>query len=311
MDLSFADPQSEGPFEARYLAFLETVANLRPRLHRYCARMTSSILDGEDIVQEALFLAYRKLDQFEDGRPLAPWLFRIAHNQCIDFLRRKTVRLEAERDAATDAEIQTAEPTLAALDLPWAVERLVVNLPPKERACVLLKDVLGESIEEIAEVIGSTAGGVKAALHRGRGKLARLAGQTPAETLAAVPASRAEIPPVYFEYVDRFNRRDWEGLRALIRDDARLRVADRFAGSLENSPYFGRYAAMKTLWRMAVGWLEGVPVVVSLGLQGETWIVRGFVRIEIDEGLVVAITDYRHCPWMASWAEVSLAGAAS
>ena len=69
-----------GPFEARYLAFLETVSQIRPRLHRYCARMTGSVLDGEDIVQDALFEAYRKLDQFDDSRPLSPWLFRIAHN---------------------------------------------------------------------------------------------------------------------------------------------------------------------------------------------------------------------------------------
>jgi len=61
-----------GPFEARYLAFLETVTQLRPSLHRYCARMTGSVMDGEDVVQEALFEAYRKLDQFDDRRPLKP-----------------------------------------------------------------------------------------------------------------------------------------------------------------------------------------------------------------------------------------------
>src|SRR6266481_8759307 len=89
-----------GPFEARYLAFLETVTNLRPSLHRYCSRMTGSLLDGEDVVQDALIEAYRKLDQFDDSRPLKPWLFRIAHNRCIDFLRRKGVRDQAEAAAA-------------------------------------------------------------------------------------------------------------------------------------------------------------------------------------------------------------------
>src|SRR5215469_15995974 len=85
-----------GPFEDRYLAFLETISTLRPSLHRYCARMTGSVMDGEDVVQEALFEAYRKLDQFYQSRPLKPWLFRIAHNRCIDFLRRKGLRNEAE-----------------------------------------------------------------------------------------------------------------------------------------------------------------------------------------------------------------------
>jgi RNA polymerase sigma-70 factor, ECF subfamily len=89
-----------GPVEARYLAFLETISSLRPSLHRYCARMTGSVMDGEDVVQEALFEAYRNLDKFDESRPLKPWLFRIAHNRCIDFLRRRGVRDEAETAAA-------------------------------------------------------------------------------------------------------------------------------------------------------------------------------------------------------------------
>src|ERR1700732_3549503 len=90
------DIDAIGLFEARYTAFLETVTHLRPRLHRYCARMPGSVLDGEDVAQGALFEAYRKLDSFDDTRPLSPWLFRIAHNRCIDFLRRREVREEAE-----------------------------------------------------------------------------------------------------------------------------------------------------------------------------------------------------------------------
>src|SRR3954469_18754414 len=86
-----ADPEARpaGRPDARYLAFLETISHLRPSLHRYCARMTGSVLDGEDVAQDALFRAYRKLDTFDDARPLAPWLLRIAHNRCIDFLRRR------------------------------------------------------------------------------------------------------------------------------------------------------------------------------------------------------------------------------
>jgi len=86
---------ASGPVDARYLAFLETISTLRPSMHRYCARMTGSVMDGEDVVQEALIEAYRKMDQFDDSRPLKPWLFRIAHNRCIDFLRRKGVRDES------------------------------------------------------------------------------------------------------------------------------------------------------------------------------------------------------------------------
>src|SRR5215510_12811419 len=101
-----------GRFEARYLAFLETIATLRPSLHRYCARMTGSVMDGEDLVQEALFEAYRKMDKFDESGPMKPWLFGIAHNRCIDFLRRRRVRDEAEAAAAAPEARESAEPAL-------------------------------------------------------------------------------------------------------------------------------------------------------------------------------------------------------
>src|SRR3981189_2161157 len=100
-----------GPFESRYLAFLETITHLRPSLHRYCSRMTGSVMDGEDVVQDALFQAYRKLDSFDDDRPLSPWLFRIAHNRCIDFLRRRGVREEAEAAVVEPDFVAPAEPS--------------------------------------------------------------------------------------------------------------------------------------------------------------------------------------------------------
>src|SRR5260370_22208967 len=101
--------------------------------------MAGSITDGEDVVQDALFRAYRRLETFDDSRPLVPWLFRIAHNQCIDFLRRRGVREEAEAAAAEPDLIERGDP---APTVGPAIEHLVLNLPPKERACVLLKDVL-------------------------------------------------------------------------------------------------------------------------------------------------------------------------
>src|ERR1700747_461751 len=166
------DMEAHGPFEARYLAFLETITQLRPRLHRYCSRMTGSVMDGEDVVQDALFEAYRKLDQYDDSRPLAPWLFRIAHNRCIDFLRRRGVRVEAETAAmGADSCLPRNSPGLGG---GRAVEQVVMSLPPKERACVLLKDVFDYTLDEIAELVSSTVGGVKAALNRGRSRLAGL-----------------------------------------------------------------------------------------------------------------------------------------
>lgn len=153
----------------RYLAFLETAVQLRPKLHRYCTSMIGSALDGEDVGQDALFDAYRRLETYDGRRPIGPWLFRIAHNRCIDVLRRREARVRGEDSAEEPAVTPASDPAGPALGR--AVERLVHRLPPKERACVLLKDLFDYTIEEVADLVGSTPGGVKAALHRGREKL--------------------------------------------------------------------------------------------------------------------------------------------
>jgi RNA polymerase sigma-70 factor, ECF subfamily len=280
-----------GPFEARYLAFLETVAQIRPKLHRYCSRMTGSVLDGEDVIQDALFEAYRKLDQFDDSRPLSPWLFRIAHNRCIDFLRHRGVRAEAEAGAAVPDVVTPKEPTL--LDIGRAVEHLVVTLPPKERACVLLKDVFDYSLEEIAELVDSTVGGVKAALNRGRAKLAA----SPHPPRASRPAN-PELAQVLQLYVERFNRRDWNGVRELISADARLRVADAFAGKMADSSYFGNYQRWSMPWKLAVGEVEGELVVIILRRGADTWAPYSIVRLNMVSQHIDSIVDYAHCPWV-------------
>jgi RNA polymerase sigma-70 factor, ECF subfamily len=286
-----------GKFEARYLAFLETISNLRPSLHRYCSRMTGSVLDGEDVVQEALFQAYRMLETFDDSRPLAPWLFRIAHNRCIDFLRRREVRREAETAAVAPESMMQVELPVdpPGSDLGRAVEHLVLALPPKERACVLLKDVLDYSLAEIADLVDSTVGGVKAALKRGRSKLATLPDRGTVQR-----AENADLAPLLHLYVERFNRRDWDGLRELISDDARLRVADRFAGLLREAPYFGNYERWPVPWRLTVGEVDGEPVIIILQRGPDGTEREGVARLEVTGHRVTRITDYIHCPWIVS-----------
>lgn len=280
-----------GKFEARYLAFLETISHLRPRLHRYCSRMLGSITDGEDVVQDALFCAYRSLDTFDETRPLTPWLFRIAHNQCIDFLRSRGVREEAEAAAARPDFVEPAESPDSAIGP--AIEHLVLNLPPKERACVLLKDIFEYSLEEIAGLVDSTVGGVKAALNRGRSKLASL------ENRSAPPrGSTPESREILHLYVQRFNRRDWDDLRELISADARLLVADRFSGRFADSGYLGVYERMRQTWRLTLGEVDGEPLIVLLNLRDGAWEIEGIVRLNAGpDGRIERISDYQHCPW--------------
>ncbi len=285
------DPIDVGPFDARYSAFLETITQLRPHLHRYCARMTGSVMDGEDVVQEALFEAYRKLDKFDEGRPFKPWLFRIAHNRCVDLLRRRGARNEAEAVAAVDEAVLPIEP----LDLGHALEHLVLTLPPKERSCVLLKDVFDYSLEDIAGMVDSTVGGVKAALNRARTKLAASAPQ------ANIPRSaNPEVTRVTRLYVERFNRRDWDGVRELISADARLNVADAFAGKVSDAPYFSNWGRWSMPWKLANGEVDGEPAVIILQRGPDTWTPYSVVRLSVVGGRVEHIADYAHCPWVIS-----------
>lgn len=284
--------------EDRYRAFLEAIAQLRPRLHRFCARMAGSVLDGEDIAQEALFEAYRNLDKFDSARPLKPWLFQIAYNRSIDYLRRHALRVAAETASAIPDVTTPVDP--ARLDFGRAVEHLVISLPPKERACVLLKDVLEYSLEETAEIVGSTPGGAKAALHRAREKLATLPARSRGPSALAPEVHRA-----IQLYVDLFNNRDWDGLRELIRADARLMVADAFAGKLADSPYFSNYDRVWGSWKMAAGEADGELVVVRLNRAGDNWTAYSIIRLRVASDRVEAIEDYSHCPWVISAAHFS------
>ena len=81
---------------------LALAAELRPDLHRYCARLMGSVIDGEDVVQDTLIRAFAALEDLEEAPQLRPWLFRIAHNWGLDLLRSRDVRMAEPIDAAAD-----------------------------------------------------------------------------------------------------------------------------------------------------------------------------------------------------------------
>jgi RNA polymerase sigma-70 factor (ECF subfamily) len=148
--------------------FLGLVADLRPELHRYCARLTGSVIDGEDIVQDTLARAFYAMSQTVEVPPLRPWLFRIAHNAGVDFLRSRG-RRQTEPTNEID-EIAAYDDAPDPLVVRAALARFL-TLPLTQRSAVILKDVLGHSLEETAETMGTTVMAVKAALVRGRANL--------------------------------------------------------------------------------------------------------------------------------------------
>src|SRR5262249_29184677 len=124
--------------------FLALVADVRPELHRYCARMTGSIADGEAVVRDPLARAYYALRELAPLPPLRPWLFRIAHNRALDHNRRYDRRMRDPLDdgALLDTANDPAD-SLAHGEAVRAAVSLFLDLPPSQRSCAILNDVLG------------------------------------------------------------------------------------------------------------------------------------------------------------------------
>jgi RNA polymerase sigma-70 factor (ECF subfamily) len=236
--------------------FLALVADVRPELHRYCARMTGSVADGEDIVQDTLARAYYCLPELESLPPLRAWLFRIAQNRALDWLRRYDKRMGEPLEGVVEVVDDEPDPedTVARDEAVRAAIGRFVELAPAQRSAVILKDVLGHSLAEIAELLELTVPAVKAALHRGRVRL---------REQARTQSPRPDAPsPTLVRYVGLFTARDWDGVRALLAEDVRLDLVSQWqrAGRREVGSYFTNYASLHD-WRLAAAWLDGREVV--------------------------------------------------
>jgi RNA polymerase sigma-70 factor (ECF subfamily) len=200
------DPSS--PSAARHAQLLALAGELRPALHRYCARLMGSVIEGEDVVQDTFARAFVALDELQEAPPLRAWLFRIAHNRALDLLRSRAIRASEPVEAAHEVADPESPDPVEVLMRREAVETAVsrfVELPTVQRSVLILKDVLDQSLEEIAAMLDLTVNAVKAHLARGRARLKAINAQTPAQ-----PAPRPPSPAVA-RYVALFNRHDWTG----------------------------------------------------------------------------------------------------
>ena len=282
--------------------FLALVEHVRPELHRYCTRMTGSAADGEDVVQETLARACYELSQMQAMPPLRPWLFRIAHNRAIDHWRHERLRAAEPLDAAAEVAGEAKLEPDSLLDRRQAVEAALgsfLALAPAQRGCVILKDVLEHSLEEIAVELELSVPAVKAALHRGRAALQALG--------EAAPAIRPrDTSAALRRYASLFNAHDWDGVRSLLADDVRLDLVSRrkAAGRRDVGVYFGNYGRTAG-WHLAPAWLEGREVLAVLD-DPEATSPRYFIELAWRDGEVASIRDFRYVAYIAQEASFEL-----
>ncbi|MFZ1017544.1 MAG: sigma-70 family RNA polymerase sigma factor [Candidatus Cybelea sp.] len=285
--------------------FMELVVDIRPELHRYCARMTGSVFDGEDVVQETLAKAYYALGQMVQPPNLRPWLFRIAHNTAMDFIKRyERQHVEPVADVP-----DRAEPEEAGVDpeLVEAALTVFAELPPTQRSAAILKDVLGQSLEETAHTMGTTVGAVKAALSRARANIARTPRVRFAES--AQPVS-SETLTTLRRYADLFNAHDWDELRALLGAESRLEVVSRVQHPRAvDAGYYDRYAAYTKTedLRAEAGFVDGAPVIAIFSPPSSREPAY-FVLLEVSAGRISVIRDFRYVPYIAIDARYSASG---
>jgi RNA polymerase sigma-70 factor, ECF subfamily len=258
--------------------FASLTEPFRRELLAHCYRMLGSVDDAEDVVQETYLRAWRSYDDFEGRSSLRTWLYRIATNACLNALQHSSRRLlpsglgapaDDPNTPTTPAgpEVAWLQPIPDALVTPEAVVTqreslrlaLVASLqylPPRQRAVLILRDVLAWPAAEVAEALGITTAAVKSALQRARGRLEQVAPAADDVTEPDVPEARALLD----EYMAAFETSDAQRLERLLRRDFALEMtgtATWFAGIDTCMPFLVAQAlGSPGEWRM-------VPVVAN------------------------------------------------
>ncbi len=291
----------ENPIEAPERVFEDAIRELRPKLHRYCARMTGSVIDGEDVLQDALVKAFSAFPRAGTISNLESWLFRIAHNAALDYLRKRA----RHNGALAHEDVDPSADPLSVLEDRETVAddlRTFMRLPLVQRSSVILMDVLGYSLQDIAAIMDSSVPAVKSALHRGRQRLAEIANEP--EDFPSPVLDEHEVTMLN-AYVDRFNARDFDAIRRMIADEVRLELVNktRMNGRAEVQTYFSNYDGVRD-WYLRAGTVEGRAAALVYDRENSPT-PQYFILLEWNGERLTFIRDFRYARYVADGAETA------
>jgi RNA polymerase sigma-70 factor (ECF subfamily) len=270
--------------------FGNATERFRPELLAHCYRMLGSVHDAQDLVQETYLRAWRGWAGFEGRSSTRAWLYQIATNVCLTALRHGSRRvLPSGLGAPSDdpdgpvrpagAEVAWLEPfptpspraqiadpaeiAAARDDLRLAVIASLQHLPARQRAVLVLREVLRFSAIEVGEILGMSVPAVKSALQRARARLAEVRPRPDTTVEPDEPAARAVLD----RYVDAFQRADAVALESLLRTDASLELIGMrtwFAGKRTCAPYLARHVLNEPgEYRMFATSANGQPAAIA------------------------------------------------
>ena len=200
-------------------AFSRLTEPYRRELIAYCYRLTGTLTEAEDMVQECFLRAFKALEAFEGRASLRAWLYKIAHNLCLNHVQRRPpvwAPLEEAQSQRREMSSETEDAEEGRENVRLGFVALVQSLPPRQRAALVLRDVLGWSAEETARILETTVPAVKNALGRARRTLARHpSGGDPAD-VADLAASDPEAREIVAQWVDAFEKGNTVRMVALL-----------------------------------------------------------------------------------------------
>ncbi len=282
--------------------FEQLAGELRPKLHRYCARMTGSAVDGEDIVQDALIKALAALPNVGVVDKPEGWLFRIAHNTALDFLRRRArgpmMQSDEDLDMIAAADSPGHDTEAATMSL-----RTFMRLPALQRSAVILKDVLGHSLEEVASITGASEAAAKSALQRGRVRLREFA-SGPADV--SLPMLSDVMRGRLIKYVEGFKTGDFDTVRAMLADDVKLDLVAKLhkQGKSEVEQYYAAYAAARQ-WAYAAGVVDGRAAMLVYDREVSLETPAYFVALDFEGDRVVSVHDFLYARYAMDCVDLS------